>query len=296
MSHRVSNELGLLGRTDTTTANAYLTPLLTRYMETLEQHLGPGRLRMMQSNGGLVDASHFIGRNAVLSGPAAGVVATGTVADELGLGEVIGFDMGGTSTDVSRYGGEVTRVFESQIAGVRIRAPMIELHTVAAGGGSICALEGQRMTVGPESAGASPGPLCYGTTEAEDLTLTDVSLCLGRIAPDRFPFVLEGMRAKDKLREVSDALAAQGIVKSPTEVARGFLRIAVENMAAAIQRVSVGRGHDVRTHGMIVFGGAGGQYACLVARCLGIRSLVFHPYAGVLSAFGMGVANFEWHG
>jgi 5-oxoprolinase (ATP-hydrolysing) len=295
-SHRISNELGLLGRTDTTTANAYLTPLLTQYMEKLEQHLGTGRLRMMQSNGGLVGASHFIGRNAVLSGPAAGVVATGAVADEIGLAEAIGFDMGGTSTDVSRYDGEVTRVFESQIAGIRIRAPMIELHTVAAGGGSICALEGQRMAVGPESAGADPGPLCYGKPEARHLTLTDVSLCLGRIAPDRFPFALEDTRARDKLREVADALAAQGTAKSPMEVARGFLHIAVENMAAAIQRVSVGRGHDVRTHGMIVFGGAGGQYACLVARRLGIRSLVFHPYAGVLSAFGMGVANFEWHG
>ncbi len=295
-SHRVSNELGLLGRTDTTAANAYLTPLLTHYMAELEQHLGSGRLRMMQSNGGLVDASHFIGRNAVLSGPAAGAVATSAVADELDLDEVIGFDMGGTSTDVSRYAGEVTRVFETQIAGIRIRAPMIELHTVAAGGGSICALEGQRMIVGPASAGADPGPLCYGRPEAEDLTLTDVSLSLGRIAQDRFPFALENERAREKLREVADALATRGMTKSPLEVARGFLRIAVENMAAAIQRVSVGRGHDVRTHAMIVFGGAGGQYACLVARRLGIRKLVFHPYAGALSAFGMGVANFEWHG
>lgn len=295
-SHQVSNELGLLGRTDTTTANAYLTPLLTQYMEQLEEHLGPGRLRMMQSNGGLVDASHFIGRNAVLSGPAAGVVATGAVADELGLEEVIGFDMGGTSTDVSRYDGKVARVFESQIGGVRIRAPMIELHTVAAGGGSICRLEGQRMTVGPESAGALPGPLCYGSPDAEDLTLTDVSLRLGRIAADRFPFALTVASVDDKLQEIAEALATGGVVKSPQDVAQGFLRIAVENMAAAIQRVSVGRGHDVRTHAMIVFGGAGGQYACLVARRLGVERLVFHPYAGVLSAFGMGVANFEWHG
>ncbi|MGB5283836.1 MAG: hydantoinase/oxoprolinase family protein, partial [Polyangiales bacterium] len=152
-SHLISNELGLLGRTDTTTANAYLTPLLTEYMLELEKELGSGRLRMMQSNGGLVDASGFIGRNAVLSGPAAGVVATGAVADELGISEAIGFDMGGTSTDVSRYAGEVTRVFESQIGGIRIRAPMIELHTVAAGGGSICRLEAKRMLVGPQSAG-----------------------------------------------------------------------------------------------------------------------------------------------
>ena len=296
MSHQIANELGLLGRTDTTAANAYLTPLLVDYMQRLEQHVGQGRLRMMQSSGGLVDATHFIGRNAVLSGPAAGAVATGAVARELGLEEVIGFDMGGTSTDVSRYAGAVNRVFETQIAGIRIRAPMIELHTVAAGGGSICTLEGGRMTVGPQSAGASPGPLCYGKADAEDLTLTDVSVCLGRLASDRFPFALELARARTKLEELTADLADTGLARSPIEVGRGFLRVAVENMAAAIQRVSVGRGHDVRTHAMVVFGGAGGQYACLVARRLGIQTLVFHPYAGVLSAFGMGVADFEWHG
>jgi len=296
VSSEISNELGLLARTDTTVANAYLTPLLTHYLTELEKELGAGRLRMMQSNGGLVDASGFIGRNAVLSGPAAGVVATGAVADELGLSEVIGFDMGGTSTDVSRYAGEVSRVFESQISGIRIRAPMIELHTVAAGGGSICKLEGKRMTVGPQSAGAEPGPLCYGKLDAHELTLTDVSLCLGRIAADRFPFALNEERPRKKLDEIATSLRALGVERTFTDVADGFLRVAVENMAAAIQKVSVGRGHDVRTHGMVVFGGAGGQYACLIARRLGIRSLVFHPYAGALSAFGMGVANFEWHG
>jgi 5-oxoprolinase (ATP-hydrolysing) len=295
-SHEIANELGLLGRTDTTVANAYLTPLLTHYMHALEQELGGGRLRMMQSNGGLVDAPAFIGRNAVLSGPAAGVVATGAVAEELDLREAIGFDMGGTSTDVSRYAGEVTRVFETQIAGIRVRAPMIELHTVAAGGGSICALEGKRMTVGPGSAGADPGPLCYGKPHASELTLTDVSLFLGRIAADRFPFELEQAPVDAKLAEVATELRAIGVERTSGEVAEGFLRVAVENMAAAIQTVSVGRGHDVRTHGMVVFGGAGGQYACLIAERLGIRELVFHPYAGALSAFGMGVANFEWHG
>ena len=296
VSSEISNELGLLARTDTTVANAYLTPLLTHYLTELEKELGAGRLRMMQSNGGLVDASGFIGRNAVLSGPAAGVVATGAVADELGLSEVIGFDMGGTSTDVSRYAGEVSRVFETEISGIRIRAPMIELHTVAAGGGSICKLEGKRMTVGPQSAGAEPGPLCYGKLDAHELTLTDVSLCLGRIAADRFPFALNEERPRKKLDEIATSLRALGVERTSTDVADGFLRVAVENMAAAIQKVSVGRGHDVRTHGMVVFGGAGGQYACLIARRLGIRSLVFHPYAGALSAFGMGVANFEWHG
>jgi 5-oxoprolinase (ATP-hydrolysing) len=296
ISNETSNELGLLGRADTTTANAYLTPLLTSYTKALEKELGEGRLRMMQSNGGLVDASGFVGRNAVLSGPAAGVVATGAVAEELRISEVIGLDMGGTSTDVSRYAGEVSRVFESQIGGIRIRAPMIEVHTVAAGGGSICSLEGNRMTVGPQSAGAEPGPLCYGRPEAEELTLTDVSLCLGRIASDRFPFSLEHRRAQEKLEEIAASLPALGSQRTATDVAHGFLRVAVENIAAAIQKVSLGRGHDVRTHGMVVFGGAGGQYACLVAQSLGIRSLVFHPYAGALSAYGMGVASLEWHG
>jgi 5-oxoprolinase (ATP-hydrolysing) len=296
ISSEIANELGLLGRADTTAANAYLTPLLTGYMHRLEEDLRDGRLRMMQSNGGLVDAASFIGRNAVLSGPAAGVVATGAVADELGLGEVIGFDMGGTSTDASRYAGGISRVFETQIAGVRIRAPMIELHTVASGGGSICKLEGKRMTVGPQSAGADPGPLCYGRLGASALTLTDVSLHLGRIAPDRFPFPLDHRPVQGKLDDIATSLATMGIQRSAAEVADGFLRVAVENMAAAIQKVSVGRGHDVRTHAMVVFGGAGGQYACLVARRLGIRELIFHPYAGALSAFGMGVANFQWHG
>ena len=296
VSSEISNELGLLGRTDTTVANAYLTPLLTHYLADIEEDLGLGRLRMMQSNGGLVDATGFIGRNAVLSGPAAGVVAAGAVADELGLSEVIAFDMGGTSTDVSRYAGEVSRVFESEISGIRIRAPMIEIHTVAAGGGSICRLESNRLIVGPKSAGAEPGPLCYGNPGGHELTLTDVSLCLGRIAADRFPFALDMERPRRKLDEIAACMAAPGAERSATDVAQGFLRVAVENMAAAIQKVSVGRGHDVRTHAMVVFGGAGGQYACLIARRLGIQRLVFHPYAGVLSAFGMGVANFEWHG
>jgi 5-oxoprolinase (ATP-hydrolysing) len=296
LSHEVSNELGLLGRTDTTVANAYLTPLLTNYMKKLERLLGPDRLRMMQSNGGLVDARAFVGRHAVLSGPAAGVVATAAVAAELGLSEVIGFDMGGTSTDVSRYAGTLNRVFETEIAGIRVRAPMIELHTVAAGGGSICALEAKRMTVGPDSAGATPGPLCYGAPDAKELALTDVSLFLGRIASDRFPFPLERAPVQSKLEGIIEQLRAIGVVRSADEAASGFLRVAVENMAAAIQKVSLGRGHDVRTHAIVVFGGAGGQYACMVAERLGVRELVFHPYAGALSAFGMGVANFEWHG
>ncbi len=296
VSHEISNEIGLLGRSDTTVANAYLTPLLTDYVAQLRQSLKDSALRMMQSNGGLVDAEHFIGRDAVLSGPAAGVVATGAVADQLGLDEVIGFDMGGTSTDVSRYARGFARSFESIVAGVRIRAPMIELHTVAAGGGSVCQLQGRRLTVGPQSVGADPGPLCYGRPDARQLALTDVSLSLGRIAADRFPFPLDAQAATAKLAQLVAELESVGISRSAEEVAEGFLRVAVESMSAAIREVSVGRGHDVRSHAMVVFGGAGGQYAGLVARRLGIRKLVFHPYAGVLSAFGMGVASFEWHG
>ena len=295
-SHTVSHELGLLSRTDTTVANAYLTPLLTRYAQRLKDELEGSELRMMQSNGGLVDIDHFIGRDAVLSGPAAGVVAAASVAEDLGLGKVIGFDMGGTSTDVSRYAGRFSRVFESRVGGIRIRAPMIELHTVAAGGGSICQLDGKRLTVGPHSAGADPGPLCYGRPDATDLALTDVSLFLGRIAADRFPFDLDSSAPRRSLEAISLNLRNLGLTRSPTEVAEGFLRVAVDNMAAAIRKVSVGRGHDVRDHAMVVFGGAGGQYACMVARRLGIRTLILHPYAGVLSAFGMGVASFEWRG
>ncbi len=296
LSHEISGELGLLGRSDTTTADAYLTPLIRGYVRGLLEHLPGSTLRIMQSNGGLLSATRFRGRDAVLSGPAAGVVGAASVARDFGLEQIIGFDMGGTSTDVSRFDGDYRRVFEAVVAGVRIRAPMIAIHTVAAGGGSICRLDGRRLVVGPESAGADPGPLCYGRASASELTLTDVALVLGRVLSDEFPFQLHVERAEYALDRVVEQLASQGVMRSREQVAEGFMSVAVENMAAAIREVSVARGYDVRDHAMVVFGGAGGQYACRIARRLGIKRLLFHPYASALSAFGMGVAPVAWHG
>lgn len=296
LSHEISGELGLLGRADTTAADAYLTPMIHAYVQGLLGELPGSDLRIMQSNGGLLSAAQFRGTDAVLSGPAAGAVAAASVARDLNLPEIIAFDMGGTSTDVSRFDGEFGRAFEATVAGVRIRAPMIAIHTVAAGGGSVCKIDGLRMVVGPQSAGADPGPLCYGRDHARELTLTDVALVLGRVIPEAFPFKLDVERAERGLDGVAQQLAARGTTWSRQDVAEGFFAIAVENMAAALREVSVARGYDVRTHAMVVFGGAGGQYACRVARRLGVKRLVFHPYAGALSAFGMAVAPVAWHG
>jgi 5-oxoprolinase (ATP-hydrolysing) len=204
--------------------------------------------------------------------------------------------MGGTSTDVSRFDGEFERVYETETAGVRIRAPMMAIHTVAAGGGSLCRYDGYRFTVGPESAGAVPGPLCYGHPDARELTVTDVNLALGRLLPDRFPFPLDAARVEDALRALAERLRAQGLSRSPEEVAAGFVEIANANMAEAIRKVSVARGYDVREYTLVVFGGAGGQHACAIARRLGVRRILFHPFAGVLSAYGMGLADVSWHG
>ncbi|MFW6086307.1 MAG: hydantoinase/oxoprolinase family protein, partial [Myxococcota bacterium] len=296
LSHEVAGEIGITGRGDTTVTDAYLTPLLRDYVRGLLAELPGSRLRIMQSSGGLTAAERFRGRDAILSGPAAGVVAAAHVAERTGQSQVIGFDMGGTSTDVSRFAGELERVYETEVAGVRIRTPMLSLHTVAAGGGSLCRFDGRRLTVGPESAGADPGPLCYGHPAARELALTDVSFALGRILEDRFPFGLDRSRVDRALEALRGRLSAAGHPMSREALAEGFLRIAVENMAEAIRRVSVMRGHDVRDHALVVFGGAGGQYACRLARRLGIRHLILHPFAGVLSAFGMGVASVGWHG
>jgi 5-oxoprolinase (ATP-hydrolysing) len=296
LSHEVAAEMGLVGRGDTTVVDAYLTPLLRAYVQGLLAELPGSRLRIMQSSGGLTDAGRFRGRDAILSGPAAGTVATAHLATELGLPQVIGFDMGGTSTDVSRCAGELPRVYETEVAGVRLRAPMLAIHTVAAGGGSLCRFDGRRLTVGPESAGADPGPLCYGHPAAREPTLTDVSLALGRLLDDRFPMPLDRRPVDEALDAMVARMRAAGVERTREALAEGFLQVAVENMAEAIRRVSVARGHDVRDHGMVVFGGAGGQYACRVARRLGVPHLLFHPLAGVLSAFGMGVAEVTWHG
>jgi 5-oxoprolinase (ATP-hydrolysing) len=307
LSHEVASELGMLGRGDTATVDAYLTPLLRTYLETLARELPGGRLRIMQSSGGLTDAERFRGPHAILSGPAGGVVGYARIADRAGYQRTIGFDMGGTSTDVSRYDGELDRVYETELAGVRIRAPMMSIHTVAAGGGSVCRFDGYRMTVGPESAGAVPGPLCYGHPDACEPAITDVNLVLGRLQPDRFPFPLDAARARAGLEALSARIdaadrAALGSESTPPnarsveQVAQGFFEIVTHNMAEAIRQVSVARGYDVRDYALFVFGGAGGQHACALARALGIRTVLFHPLAGVLSAYGMGLADITWHG
>jgi 5-oxoprolinase (ATP-hydrolysing) len=296
LSHEVASEIGMVARGDTTAVDAYLTPLIRDYVGTLLDELPGSTLRIMQSSGGLTDARRFRGPHAILSGPAGGVVAYAHIARSAGVERAIGFDMGGTSTDVSRFDGEFERVYETETAGVRIRAPMMAIHTVAAGGGSLCRYDGYRFTVGPESAGAVPGPLCYGHPEACELTVTDVNLALGRLLPDRFPFPLDARRVERALRALADRLRDQCISRSVEEVAAGFVEIADANMAEAIRKVSVARGYDVREYTLVVFGGAGGQHACAIARRLGVRSILFHPFAGVLSAYGMGLADVSWHG
>lgn len=296
LSHEVAPAQGLLARAETAVVDAYLTPPLRAYVRGLVERLPRARLQAMQSSGDLCEASRFRGRDAVLSGPAGGAVACAAIARGLGLSQVIGLDMGGTSTDVVRWGGELERSYETRVAGVRIRTPMLAVHTIAAGGGSICRFDGRKLSVGPDSAGASPGPLCYGRAEARALTLTDVDLALGRLHPARFPFALDRERAAAGLEEISAAVRASGAAMSAMEVAEGLRQIAAERMAGAIRDVTIRRGHDARAHALIVFGGAGGQHACAVARRLGIRTLVFHPLGGVLSALGIGAARAGWHG
>jgi len=301
-SHEVCPEIGLTARGDTTTADAYLTPLLLTYLRTLEEQLPASRLKMMQSNGGLIEANRFRGHNAILSGPAAGVVACARLGQWFGFPKIIGFDMGGTSTDVSRFDGEFERVYETITAGVRIKAPMLAIHTVAAGGGSICKFASGRLTVGPESAGANPGPLCYalkdefGNSKASELTTTDVNLFLGRLLPENFPFQLNRERVGQKVEEIRRQGLAEGLNLSASQIAEGFLEVVNLKMAQAIKEISVARGHDVREYVLCCFGGAGGQHACAVARHLGVKRIFLHPLAGVLSAYGIGLADTIWEG
>ncbi len=287
-------EMGLLARADTAVVDAYLTPLLRDYLAGLREALGPdSTLRLMPSGGDLVPPARFRGPAAVLSGPAGGVVACRALARAAGLDEVIGFDMGGTSTDVCRVeGGEASFVYETETAGVRIRAPMMEVHTVAAGGGSICRYDGLRLRVGPESAGARPGPLCYGRAEATDLSVTDINLALGRVVDDRFPFPL----ARDRVDRALDEIAQATGYPSAEAVAAAFFEIANAHMAEAIRQISVARGYDVRGHVLVLFGGAAGQHGSALARQLGVKRLLIPPHAGVLSAWGMGRAETGWHG
>jgi 5-oxoprolinase (ATP-hydrolysing) len=296
LSHEVANEIGLVARGDTACLDAYLTPLLADYLRELQAELPQSTIRIMQSSGGLTEASRFRGPNAILSGPAGGAVACAAVSRQTGAPAVIGFDMGGTSTDVCRFAGELERIYETETAGVRIRAPMMDIHTVAAGGGSVCRYDGRRFTVGPDSAGAVPGPLCYGNPAATELTVTDCNFVLGRLPPDRFPFPLDAVGPRAALGRLADALADSGEPRSIEQIAEGFFRIANSNMAEAIRSVSVLRGYDVRQHALVVFGGAGGQHACALARRLGMRRIFLHPLAGVLSAYGMGLADVSWHG
>ena len=294
-SHDVSALIKLVGRGDTTVADAYLSPILRRYVDQVAGALpADTRLLFMQSSGGLIEARQFRGADAVLSGPAGGIVGMARTATEAGLAHVVGFDMGGTSTDVSHFAGEYERTTESVVAGVRIRAPMLAIHTVAAGGGSICRFDGARLRVGPASAGARPGPACY--RGGGPLTVTDCNLVLGKIRPEHFPPVFgpNGEQALDpdaamaRLEEVADAM---GRTIAPLELAEGFIRIAVAAMAKAVKQISVERGYDLKGYALVSFGGAGGQHACLVADALGIERVMIHPMAGVLSAYGMGCAD-----
>jgi 5-oxoprolinase (ATP-hydrolysing) len=294
VSHRVSPLVKLVSRGDTTVVDAYLSPILRRYVDRVGTELPAVRLMFMQSNGGLTDAHHFRGKDAILSGPAGGVVGMARTALAAGFDRIIGFDMGGTSTDVSHYAGEYEREFETPVAGVRMRAPMMSIHTVAAGGGSILDFDGARYRVGPGSAGADPGPACY--RRGGPLTVTDANVLLGRIQPDHFPHVF-GERGDqpldvDVVRARFATLAREiGDGRSSEEVAAGFLEIAVANMANAIKKISVQRGYDVTAYVLATFGGAGGQHACAVADALGMSRVLIHPFAGVLSAYGIGLAD-----
>ena len=297
-SHEVSPVMKMVSRGDTAVVDAYLSPLLRRYVDRIAGALEGTRLMFMQSSGGLTDARLFQGKDSVLSGPAGGVVGAVEVSRLAGFEKIISFDMGGTSTDVAHYDGEYERAYTTEIAGVRLRAPMMQIKTVAAGGGSILQFDGVRMRVGPDSAGADPGPACY--RRAGPLAVTDANVMVGKIIPELFPqlFGPGGDEALDAavVREKFEALAAEvaaahGARRSAQELADGFLKIAVENMARAIKEISVQRGYDVSEYTLCCFGGAAGQHACLVADALGMNRVLLHPYAGVLSAFGMGLAD-----
>jgi 5-oxoprolinase (ATP-hydrolysing) len=288
----------LVSRGDTAVVDAYLSPILGRYVDQVSAALGGARLMFMQSNGGLTDAAAFRGKDSVLSGPAGGVVGAVRASAAAGLAKVIGFDMGGTSTDVWHYAGAFERRYVTEIAGVRLRAPMMHIHTIAAGGGSILHFDGARYRVGPDSAGADPGPACY--RRGGPLTVTDCNVMVGKIVPRHFPAVFgpDGDQPLDAavVRERFQALAetierATGERAAPEAIASGFLKIAVENMANAIKKISVQRGYDVTGYALCCFGAAAGQHACLVADALGMTTVFIHPYAGVLSAYGMGLAD-----
>ena len=291
-SHAVSPLMRLVPRAETTVADAYLSPLLRAHIENLAGELGDTRLTFMQSHGGLTEAASFHGKDAVLSGPAGGIVGAVRTAAMAGFDQVIGFDMGGTSTDVALYAGAFERSSEAEIAGVHLRTPMLSINTVAAGGGSILHYDGKRFRVGPDSAGADPGPACY--RRGGPLTVTDANVCLGKLQPRHLPSIFgpEGNQPIDAAAaQERFADLANDIGRDARDIAEGFIRIAVANMANAIKQVSVQKGHDASRFVLQCFGGAGGQHACLVADEIGIGTIFIHPFAGVLSAYGMGLAD-----
>ncbi len=291
-SHETSPMMKFVSRGDTTVVDAYLSPILRRYVDQVAADMPGVKLFFMQSSGGLTDARIFQGKDAILSGPAGGIVGMARTAAIAGIDKVIGFDMGGTSTDVSHYAGEFEREFETQVAGVRMRAPMMSIHTVAAGGGSLLSFDGSRFRVGPQSAGANPGPACY--RRGGVLAVTDANVMMGKIQPRYFPHVF-GPQANEPLSlqavQAQFAVLAAQTQRSPEDVAQGFIDIAVQQMANAIKKISVARGYDVTRYTLQCFGGAGGQHACLVADALGMTRVFVHPLAGVLSAYGMGLAD-----
>ncbi len=297
-SHETTPLIKLIGRGDTTVVDAYLSPILRRYVSQVSAKLGNTRLLFMQSNGGLTAAEAFCGKDAILSGPAGGVVGAALGAKEAGFDQIITFDMGGTSTDVAHYAGEYERSSESRVAGIRMRAPMMKVHTVAAGGGSICHFDGSRLRVGPDSAGANPGPASY--RRGGPLTITDCHLMLGRLQADFFPKLfgpgqdqsLDTDIVRKKFKSLSEQIKKEtDLDRSPTEIAEGFLKIATQNMANAIKKISVQQGHDVTRYTLAAFGGAGGQHACKVADLLGMKTVFIHRFAGLLSAYGIGRAD-----
>ncbi|GAB4141780.1 MAG: hydantoinase B/oxoprolinase family protein [Planctomycetaceae bacterium] len=301
-SSRLSPLIKIVSRGDTTVMDAYLNPILRDYVGRLRRSISAQQaekteetpsstFKLMTSAGGLVNADHFVGKDSILSGPAGGVIGFSRVAQRAGFEKSIGFDMGGTSTDVARFDGNYEREFETTKAGVRVVAPMLAIETVAAGGGSICGFDGVKLHVGPESAGADPGPACYG--RGGPLTVTDLNLYLGKIIPSRFPFPLDRQAVDHRLRELCDQIADSPMGKrfEPLELAEGFLQIANESMVRPIRKISVARGYDPAEYALVSFGGAGAQHACAVAKSLGIRSVLIHPYAGILSAYGIGLAD-----
>ena len=302
VSHRISPLIKIVGRGDTAVLDSYLTPILKKHIRSVRKKLEEGgegcELLFMQSNGGLADSKLFRGKDCILSGPAGGIIGAVETCEMAGLGKIITFDMGGTSTDVAHYSGNLERSYEAEVAGIRMRAPMLRIHTIAAGGGSVLHFEDGRFKVGPDSAGADPGPACYG--RGGPLTVTDANLMLGRIREENFPEVfgeggnspIDKKAVKSRFRELSHKIKMEyGMPMTPEEVAEGFLKVAVENMAQAIKKISVERGYDISGYTLCCFGGAGGQHACRVSETLGMSKIFIHPLSGVLSAYGMGLAE-----